>query len=180
LPDGVLLQRFVADREQQRSPRWSSRTAVRARRLPRVLGDSHAAQDAFQATFLVLARKAGGLDRQSPLTGWLYKVAYHLSLRLRAVAARRAPGKERRQRPVVAGCERILAGYRTAGTVPGTQRNCSACRRSIACRWYCATSTAGPCRGGRGDRLCRGSIAKRIGEGLERLRERLLDRGLML
>src|SRR5262249_54390655 len=51
--------------------------------------DAHAAQDALQATFLVLARKANLLDQNNPLAGWLYKVAYHLALRLRAVAARR-------------------------------------------------------------------------------------------
>ena len=53
-----------------------------------MLGDWGAAQDAFQNTFLILARKAGLLDRNSPLGGWLYKVAYRLALRSRATAAR--------------------------------------------------------------------------------------------
>ena len=59
----------------------------------RILGDFHAAQDASQATFMVLARKAGMLDRSTPLGGWLYKVAYHLALRSRAVNARQRVGE---------------------------------------------------------------------------------------
>jgi RNA polymerase sigma factor (sigma-70 family) len=55
----------------------------------RVLGDDHDAEDAFQATFLVLARKGAALDRRGSVGGWLFTVAYHLALRSRAGAARR-------------------------------------------------------------------------------------------
>src|SRR5262249_43066416 len=89
LPAGALLYRFVAHREQ---PAF---TALVQRHgsfvfgvCQRVLRDFHAAQDATQATFLILARKAGMLDRNSPLGGWLYRVAYHLALRSRGVAGR--------------------------------------------------------------------------------------------
>ena len=41
----------------------------------RVLGDEHAAEDAFQTTFLVLVKKAGGLGDCNLLTNWLYGVA---------------------------------------------------------------------------------------------------------
>ena len=59
-----------------------------------VLGDSHAAQDAFQATFLVLARKASIIDSESPLAAWLYKVAYRIALRARARTATRLAREE--------------------------------------------------------------------------------------
>ncbi len=54
-----------------------------------VLVDPHAAQDAFQATFLVLVRKAGGIGRRELLGNWLYGVAHRTALKARADAARR-------------------------------------------------------------------------------------------
>jgi RNA polymerase sigma factor (sigma-70 family) len=60
----------------------------------RVLRDEHEAEDAFQATFLVLARKAAAVGRGEAVASWLYKVAYRVALRLRAAAAKRpVPGE---------------------------------------------------------------------------------------
>jgi RNA polymerase sigma factor (sigma-70 family) len=55
----------------------------------RVLGDAHAAEDAFQATFLVLVKKAGSIQSRESLTGWLYGVALRVSRKARAQADRR-------------------------------------------------------------------------------------------
>src|SRR5262249_14763861 len=49
----------------------------------------HDAEDAFQATFLLLARKARHIRQRDALAGWLYKVAFRLSVKLRASAERR-------------------------------------------------------------------------------------------
>jgi RNA polymerase sigma factor (sigma-70 family) len=91
--DAALLERFVRQRDE------AAFTALLARHGPMVLGvcrrvlrDSHEAEDAFQATFLVLARKAGTLRRPQTLASWLFGTARHLAL-----AARRA-GARRRQR----------------------------------------------------------------------------------
>jgi len=54
-----------------------------------VLGDPHDAEDAFQATFLVLARKAGSINRRRPIGPWLSSVAYRVASKARVTEARR-------------------------------------------------------------------------------------------
>jgi RNA polymerase sigma factor (sigma-70 family) len=51
--------------------------------------DEHDAEDAFQATFLVLARKAGSIRKSESVGGWLYKVAYRVAQTARVRAAQR-------------------------------------------------------------------------------------------
>jgi RNA polymerase sigma factor (sigma-70 family) len=88
--DEALLRRFVCRSDED------AFAALVARHGPmvsnvclRVLGDSRAAEDAFQATFFVLARKAGALLRPAMLANWLYGVAHRIALKARAAAARR-------------------------------------------------------------------------------------------
>jgi RNA polymerase sigma factor (sigma-70 family) len=89
-PDDELVERFAVHREE------AAFAALVHRHGPivlgvcrRVLGDSHAAEDCFQATFLVLARKAGSLKRPEALGPWLYGVATRTALKVRAREARR-------------------------------------------------------------------------------------------
>ena len=58
----------------------------------RVLGDAHEAEDAFQATFLVLVRKAGSVRVDGSLGRWLYGVAHRVAIRARSQAERRKSG----------------------------------------------------------------------------------------
>jgi RNA polymerase sigma factor (sigma-70 family) len=95
-PDGELMQHFSTDRDA------AAFEALVLRHGPmvlhvcrRILRDEHAAEDAFQATFLVLARKAATLGRQESVGNWLYGVASRVSLRARVEAARRRD-RERR------------------------------------------------------------------------------------
>jgi RNA polymerase sigma factor (sigma-70 family) len=89
-PDAQLLQRFAAGHEE-------AAFSVLVRRhgpmvlgvCRRVLGDWHAAEDAFQATFFVLARKAASIRKGASLGSWLYGVALRLAGRARANAVRR-------------------------------------------------------------------------------------------
>src|SRR5262249_43115396 len=64
----------------------------------RVLSHRQDAEDACQATFLVLARKATSPRWHDSVASWLYEVAYHLALKARAAAARRS-AHEGRARP---------------------------------------------------------------------------------
>jgi RNA polymerase sigma factor (sigma-70 family) len=55
----------------------------------RLLGELHDAEDVFQATFLVLVRKAESVRPRENLASWLYGVAYHAAQKARALATRR-------------------------------------------------------------------------------------------
>ena len=90
LTEGELLERFVRGHDE------AAFEALLARHGPMVLGvcrqllrDPNDVDDAFQATFLVLVRKAGTLRRCDLLGNWLYGVAYRVAARARALSARR-------------------------------------------------------------------------------------------
>jgi RNA polymerase sigma factor (sigma-70 family) len=99
LSDGELLTRFVEDRDETAFEvlvqRYGSMVNGVCRRI---LSDSNDADDAFQATFLVLVRRAASLDSRSPLGNWLYGVAYRVALKARANAARR---RERERQSII-------------------------------------------------------------------------------
>jgi RNA polymerase sigma factor (sigma-70 family) len=89
--DAELIERFVAAQDEAAFAQLVERHGPLVLGVcRRVLRNLHDAEDAFQATFLVLARKARHIRQRHALAGWLYKVAYHLSVRLRASAERRS------------------------------------------------------------------------------------------
>jgi len=90
------MQRFVSDRDEVAFEALVRRHGPMVLRVcRRILREENDAEDAFQATFLVLARKAATLQRQDSVGNWLYGVATRLSLRARKDAARRRD-RERR------------------------------------------------------------------------------------
>ena len=54
-----------------------------------ILRDPHDAEDAFQATFLVLVRNGGAIRRRDALAGWLHEVAHRVAIRANSALARR-------------------------------------------------------------------------------------------
>ncbi len=97
LTDGQLLERFAAPGGIDESAGAAFETILARHGATvltvcrQVLCDAHAAEDAFQATFLVLVRRAGSLRAgdQRSLGPWLYGVAYGTALKARKSTARR-------------------------------------------------------------------------------------------
>jgi len=90
LTDGQLLDYFVSRREP-------AALEMLVRRLGpmvwgvchRILQNQHDVEDAFQAAFLIFARKAPSINCRAKVAGWLYGVAYHTALKARTMKAKR-------------------------------------------------------------------------------------------
>src|SRR5260370_39970707 len=89
LTDQHLLERFIARKDE------SAFAALVRRHGPMILGlcrrllhHFQDAEDIFQATFMVLARKAPAIRKQESVGSWLYGVAYRLALNAQIVSAR--------------------------------------------------------------------------------------------
>jgi RNA polymerase sigma-70 factor (ECF subfamily) len=90
LSDGQLLERFVTWRDESAFEALLRRHGPLVLRVcRRVLNDCDAAEDAFQATFLVLARKAGSIGKRESVGSWLYGTAFRVARKARTSAARR-------------------------------------------------------------------------------------------
>src|SRR5438876_8803033 len=95
MTDGQLLEVYISHRDE------AAIAALVHRHGPmvwgvccRVLRNHHDAEDAFQATFLVLVRKAASIASRELVGNWLYGVAHQTALKARATAAKRK-GRER-------------------------------------------------------------------------------------
>jgi RNA polymerase sigma factor (sigma-70 family) len=100
LSDAHLLARFAADGDA------AAFEALMRRHGPlvlgvcrRVLGDRHAAEDAFQEVFALLVRKAGSLREPEGVGPWLFGVAYRTARTARGRAARRGACERKAARP---------------------------------------------------------------------------------
>jgi RNA polymerase sigma factor (sigma-70 family) len=88
--DRELLDDFAAHRDEAAfSALVACHGPMVLRVCRRVLGHEQDAEDAFQATFLALARHAGSIRAREAVANWLYGVAYRTAMKARRCAARR-------------------------------------------------------------------------------------------
>lgn len=90
LTDVQLLQKFLTNRDETAFSLLVQRHGPMVLGVcQRVLRDAQAAEDGFQATFMVLIRRAGAVGKRQALGGWLHGVAQRIALKARAQAALR-------------------------------------------------------------------------------------------
>ena len=113
--DRQLLDHFVHDQDPRAFQSLVVRHGSAVHRVCReVLKDPHEAEDVFQATFLVLARRAPDIQEPESLGGWLRGVAYRIAVRARRRTARRretekARAEMSRDQPAFAPVEETFA-----------------------------------------------------------------------
>jgi RNA polymerase sigma factor (sigma-70 family) len=104
LGDEELLERFLARRDGAAEEAFAELVRRHGPMVfgacRRVLRDAHEAEDVFQATFLVLARKAAAVVRREKVASWLHCVAVRTAKEALLRAARRRAREERVSRPI--------------------------------------------------------------------------------
>jgi RNA polymerase sigma factor (sigma-70 family) len=176
LTDRQLLERFRAAREEE------AFTLLVRRHGPmvlgvcrRVLGHEQDAEDVFQATFLVLARKSGSI-RQADVGGYLYRVAYHLALRARTLVARRKQRDKRGGAVATADALRDVTWHEVRAVVDEELQRLPDALRSAVVLCYLEGKTHEEAARQLG--WSKGTLRRRLDKGRELLRRRLLARGL--
>lgn len=180
LTDGELLERF----ELHRAEAEVAYEELVARHGPmvldvcrRVLRDPHDVEDAFQATFLVLVRRAGSVRNREALGGWLHRVALRVAWRARSDAARRreverqAVTFESSGSPEVSAelAEARAALHEELDRIPASFRSALvACHLEGLTHEEAASRLNWPV----------GTVRSRLARGRERLRDRLARRGV--
>src|SRR5438046_829113 len=106
LSDRQLLERFALRRDPAAFEVLVFRHGPMVLRVCRtLLHDPNDAQDAFQATFLILVRRCGSIRKMESVGSWLYGVACRVAARARVGAARRRAAEERAASRVVEAVE---------------------------------------------------------------------------
>jgi RNA polymerase sigma factor (sigma-70 family) len=180
--DADLLARFVSDRDEAAFASLVARHGPMVLQLcRRLLFDAHVAEDAFQATFLVLARKAGSIGRPATLAGWLYGVAYRVALKARCAERRRprtsahevhdAPDPGRDPLSELTARELLTVLEEELHRLPETYRMAVVC----CCLESLTVAEAAQRLG-----CTTGALRGRLERGRARLHARLVQRGLTL
>jgi RNA polymerase sigma factor (sigma-70 family) len=179
LSDGDLLDRFICHRDE------SAFAGLLERHGPMVLGlcrcilrDNHEAEDAFQATFLVLAQRGRSIRKQQSLASWLYGVAHRIALRAKTRAIRRR-ALERQVQPMPPTAPDAQLDDREQQVVlhEELQRLPEKYRAPLV---LCYLQGKTHEQAARELGWSRGSMAERLASARERLRRRVEGRGVVL
>ncbi|TMQ35120.1 MAG: sigma-70 family RNA polymerase sigma factor, partial [Planctomycetota bacterium] len=180
--DAALLGRFISSADEMAFAALVDRHGpLVLHACQRVLGNVHDAEDAFQAAFLVLARKAATVRPREALPAWLHGVAHRVALKARSARARRlreaasplAPATDPRPDPLAEISVRELLAIidEEVGRLPETYR-----LPVILCCLECRSVEEAARQLG----WTRGSVKGRLERGRVRLHQRLVRRGLSL
>ena len=145
LSDRQLLERFASRRDASAEAAFEAlvlRHGPMVLRVCRnVLGDCTDAQDAFQATFLVLVKRSGSIRRLESVGSWLYGVACRVAARARVEAARRRAAERTRGLTGYPGgrFDRGEPSRTTPNSARSSRKKFNGSRRNIARWWRSAT-----------------------------------------
>jgi RNA polymerase sigma factor (sigma-70 family) len=184
LTDRQLFDRFAMARDRSSEAAFEAlvrRHGPMVLRVCRnVLKDWNDAEDAFPATFLVLARRCGSIRRRDSVEGWRFGVACRVAARARVEAARRRAVERRR----AAAAESTLGAREGAETdlpalgliVQEEVRRLPEKYRSalVLCYWEGLTQEQAAAQLG----WPLGTVRSRLARARDRLRERLTRRGV--
>lgn len=176
--DGELLERFRATRDDAAFTGLVRRHGGMVLGVcRRVLRDPHAAEDAFQAVFLVLARKAGVIRPPGLLGPWLYGVAYRTALKARGREYRRRQVEQdfartnRRDDPVAPSADADLRPVLDQQVHELPEKY----RLPLV---LCAVQGLGKAEAAERLGLPEGTVSSRLARAREMLRDRLTRRGI--
>ncbi len=182
LADGQLLARFLATRDE-------SAFAVLVRRhgamvlgvCRRILHDVHDAEDAFQACFLILARKAASVTRRESIGCWLHTVAHNTAVEAaRANARRRARERQVKDmpHPTVAAVEPSCESVDWRPVLDHELGRLSEkCRAAVV---LCDLEGRSQRQAARHLGISLSTLASRLARGRQLLAKRLKDRGVVV
>ena len=175
--DRDLLQCFIAGDEAAFAAVVQRHGAMVLGVCRSVLGHQQDAEDVFQATFLVLARKAGAIRKQESLSSWLHGVACRLALKARSQAGkRRAANVPAPRQPAASPLDDLSVRewqsilHEELHRLPEKYRT-----PLLLCYWE------GKTRDEAADQLgwARGTLKEQLERGRNLLRSRLVRRGLI-
>jgi RNA polymerase sigma factor (sigma-70 family) len=178
--DGELLERFVAHREEAAFEELLRRHGPMVLRVCQsLLPNPHDADDAFQATFLVLVRRASALEKRLCLANWLYAVAQRSALNARRAAARRGARERRAGALLKSACQEPATTERELQGVVGEEINRLPEKYRapiVLCYLEGKTNEEAARRLG----CPKGTILSRLARARDKLRGRLIRRGVTL
>jgi len=184
LSDRQLLERFAGRRDASAEAAFEVlvlRHGPMVLRVCRnVLGDSADAQDAFQATFLVLVRRRGSIRGLDSIGGWLYGVACRVAARARVESARRRAAEQRAALRVVEAVDPSECGESDSAefgpVIQEEVRRLPEKYRAVValCYWQGLTQEQAAVQLG----CPLGTVRSRLARARELLRRRLTRRGL--